>query len=86
MKVTPANHAVAIASFKSGKNTPQVQAILHTAGLTPAQANSVCRTARKKTGLYKKNPNAGKKLAKRAKEEADIQAATKTEVDIDGND
>jgi hypothetical protein len=86
MKVTPAHHAIAVAAFKSGKNTPQVQAILHKEGLTPAQANSACRTARKKTGQYKKNPNAGKQFAKRAKEEADRQATIQTEVDLDAND
>ena len=81
MKVTVEHHAIAESAFKSGKNTPQVQVILHNEGLTKSQANDCCRTARKHLGLYKKQTNQDKK--NRAQREADEQANKKTQVDLD---
>jgi hypothetical protein len=84
MKVTADHHAIAEQAFKDGKNTPQVQIILHGKGLTKAQANSCCRTARKHLGLYKPKKKEAEENAKRAKKDADKQAAKKTEVSQDG--
>jgi hypothetical protein len=84
MKVTPDHHAIAEKAFQEGKNTPQVQKILHGKGLTKSQANSCCRTARKHLGLYKSKKQQEAENAKRSKKDADKQAAKKTEVAQDG--
>jgi hypothetical protein len=84
MRVNETHHALAEAAFKEGKKTPQVQALLHSKGLTKAQANSCCRTARKHLGLYKSKKKQDAENAKRAKKDADRQAAKKTEVSQDG--
>jgi hypothetical protein len=78
MKVTTQHHNIAKAAFQDGKNTPQVQAILHKEGLTKSQANSACRTARKALDIYKPLTK-----EQRAKSDADRQAEMKTEIDLD---
>ena len=83
MKVNETHHATAKAAFQSGKNTPQVQAILHKEGLTKSQANDCCRTARKQLGIYKKLSAADKARKAQALSEADVQANKKTKVDLD---
>ena len=77
MKVTPNHHSTAESAFSNGKSTLQVQGILIKDGLTKAQANSACRTARKHLGLYKEG--SGKSPAN----DADKQASMKTEVSQD---
>jgi hypothetical protein len=54
MKVTSAHHDTAKKAFGNQTATKAVQALLMKDGLTPAQASSACRTARKQLGLYKK--------------------------------
>jgi DNA-binding ferritin-like protein len=80
MRVTEAHHQIAEKAFKDGKNTPDVQKILHGKGLTKSQANSCCRTARKHLGIYKQRSKQAIENAERAKREADEQANKKTEV------
>jgi hypothetical protein len=84
MKVTADHHSIAEDAFKEGKNTPQVQKILHGKGLTDSQANSCCRTARKHLGLYKSKKQEDADNAKRSKKDANKQASKKTEVAQDG--
>jgi hypothetical protein len=84
MRVTNKHHSIAEEAFKEGKNTPQVQKILHGKGLTKSQANSACRTARKHLGLYKSKKQEAAENAKRAKKDANKQAAKKTEVSQNG--
>lgn len=79
MKVTPNHHSIAESAFTSGKNTPQVQAILAKEGLTKSQANSACRTARKHLGKYQPLT----KNQKLALLDANQQANKKTEIDQD---
>jgi len=83
MKVNSEHHETAKKAFadstSANTSTKAVQALLIKDGLTKAQANSACRTARKQAGLYKKLTNEQK--AQRAMSDADKQAAMKTEVD-----
>jgi hypothetical protein len=76
-KITSEDHAKAEDAFTDGKSTKQVQDLLQEGkdGLTKAQANSACRTARKHLGIYKKG--SGKSHAS----DADKQAEMKTEID-----
>lgn len=83
MKVTSDHHDIAELAFTEGKNTPAVQTLLHSKGLTKSQANSCCRTARKHLGLYKSKKKEDIANAKRAKAEANKQAKKKTEVKED---
>lgn len=75
MKVNSTHHEAAIQAFGNGTKTKAVQAILMKGGLTKAQANSACRTARKQAKIYKKGS------VKVHANDADKQAAMKTEVD-----
>ena len=83
MKVTTEHHAIAEAAFKEGKNTPQVQAMLHGKGLTKSQANDCCRTARKHLGMYKKRKKEDIERQTRAMKEANAQASKQTKVNED---
>jgi hypothetical protein len=77
MKVTQAHHDAAKAAFGNGTSTKAVQALLMKGkdALTPAQASSACRTARKQLGIYKKGS-----VTVHAND-ADKQASMKTEID-----
>ena len=77
MKVTPNHHSTAKAGFGANKSTLQIIQELMKEGLTKAQANSACRTARKQAGLYKKGSG------KSHSNDADKQASMKTEVNQD---
>ena len=83
MKVNDTHLGTAKNLFSDGKNTPQVQTALKAAGLTHAQANTCCRDARKKLGIYKSLKKMNYAAAAKAKAEANDQSEKKTKVNED---
>jgi hypothetical protein len=67
MKVNEQHHTMAKDLFQNNKKTATVRAALMEAGLTKAQANSACKTARKQLkiweGVKKKRKNAKRQEA-----------------------
>jgi hypothetical protein len=72
----------AIAAFKSGKSTIDVQVLLRGGPhyRTPSQANACVRTARKRMGVYDSLKKNEKARNERAKKDADRQSKKKTKV------